>query len=277
MIPPILEHLSPTNRRLWSRGDYRPRYVGTFRAEDYGQVHTWHAWLGRRPHAGSFVLFVCRRTKTRRGYRATVYDGVGIAQLRRILGRPDFNASCGGQRADRDAVHTFLLAGTSSRSEHIGFVQDDGGRAEAGYRGTAADCVVRAIAIATETPYQKVYDDLFALNRERLSRRRARPSAKQSASPRDGNTHKDTIRKYMKSLGWKWVPRMGIGAGCQVPVRADELPAGRLAVVVSKHYGAVVNGVVRDLDDPTRDGTRCVYGYFFNPASSEGRCDDADP
>lgn len=29
------------------------------------------------------------------------------------------------------------------------FVRDDGGRAAAGYSGTAGDCVVRAIAIAT--------------------------------------------------------------------------------------------------------------------------------
>ena len=39
----------------------------------------------------------------------------------------------------------------------------DGGRATAGYKGDAGDCVTRAIAIATEIPYQEVYDGLNAL------------------------------------------------------------------------------------------------------------------
>ena len=32
---------------------------------------------------------------------------------------------------------------------------DDGGRAAAGYKGKAGDCVVRSIAIVTKLPYQK--------------------------------------------------------------------------------------------------------------------------
>ena len=38
---------------------------------------------------------------------------------------------------------------------------DDGGRAAAGYKGNAGDCVVRAIAIASGGPYSEVYKDLF--------------------------------------------------------------------------------------------------------------------
>ena len=33
------------------------------------------------------------------------------------------------------------------------WIDDDGGRAVAGFRGTCGDCVVRLIAIATEVPY----------------------------------------------------------------------------------------------------------------------------
>ena len=33
---------------------------------------------------------------------------------------------------------------------------DDGGRTAAGYKGKAGDCVVRAIAIVSGLPYQKV-------------------------------------------------------------------------------------------------------------------------
>ena len=36
---------------------------------------------------------------------------------------------------------------------------DDGGRANAGYKGIAGDCVVRSIAIAANLSYKKVYED----------------------------------------------------------------------------------------------------------------------
>ena len=43
---------------------------------------------------------------------------------------------------------------------------NDGGRAAAGYKGKAGDCVVRSIAIVTKLPYQKIYDDLYEANEE---------------------------------------------------------------------------------------------------------------
>ena len=52
-----------------------------------------------------------------------------------------------------------------SRS-NLKFVNNDGGRAAAGYRGQAGDCVVRSIAIVTGLPYQKIYNDLFKANEE---------------------------------------------------------------------------------------------------------------
>lgn len=38
------------------------------------------------------------------------------------------------------------------------FVYNDGGRSEAGFKGTTGDCVCRAIAIATQRPYKEIYD-----------------------------------------------------------------------------------------------------------------------
>ena len=68
----------------------------------------------------------------------------------------------------------------------------------------------------------------------------------------------------MKELGFKWVACMGIGTGCQVHVRADELPSeGRLVLNLSKHCVAYVDGVLRDTYDCSREGTRCVYGYYI--------------
>jgi len=139
----------------------------------------------------------------------------------------------------------------------MNYVYDDGGRAAAGYKGETGDCVVRAIAIATEMPYQEVYDAINEIAKgERTGKR------KRGKSNARLGVYKGTIRKYMEALDWEWTPTMQIGSGCQVHLRADELPAGRLVVSVSKHSVAVIDGVVHDTHDPSRDGTRCVYGYF---------------
>ena len=137
----------------------------------------------------------------------------------------------------------------------MNLVVDDGGRAAAGYRGSAGDCVVRAIAIATGTPYQEVYDALFALNKTQRGKLRG-------ASPRDGGTKTATIRKYLSSLGWEFVPTMDFGSGCTVHLKSEELPQGTLIVRLSKHLAAVKDGVLHDTYDCSRGGTRCVYGYY---------------
>lgn len=131
----------------------------------------------------------------------------------------------------------------------------DGGRAAAGYKGVTGDCVCRAIALAAEIPYQDVYEMINV-----FAKAERRPKDKRS-SARTG-VHKDTCRRIMDYLGWQWEPTMGIGKGCKVHLRADELPKGRLVVSVSKHLVAVVDGVILDIVDPSRCGTRCVYGLW---------------
>lgn len=141
--------------------------------------------------------------------------------------------------------------------ESVTWIYNDGGRADAGYKGEARDCVTRAIAIATDRPYQSVYDDLNLLGKEEnITKRRRRRSTARTG------VHKDTIRRYLEGMGWRWTPTMQVGSGCQVHLRADELPAGRLIVSVSRHTTAVIDGIIHDTHDPSRDGTRCVYGYF---------------
>jgi hypothetical protein len=130
----------------------------------------------------------------------------------------------------------------------------DGGRSKY-FKGEAGDCVVRAIAIATNKDYLEVYNDLKELNKKQRGRLRG-------ASPRDGGTKKRTVRKYLEKLGWKWHPTMKIGSGCSVHLRKEELPEGRLIVQVSGHLTAVIDGVIVDTHNPDRGGMRCVYGYW---------------
>lgn len=155
-------------------------------------------------------------------------------------------------------------------TETMPFVDDDGGRADAGYKGQSGDCVCRSIAIATSKPYSEVYQELnFAATSER-PRRGKRSSARTGVNKR-------TIRKYLASLGWIWTPTMGIGTGCTVHLLKGELPdVKRLIVSVSKHMTTIVDGVIHDTFDPqrctivtengeTRLTHRCVYGYWVNP------------
>lgn len=137
------------------------------------------------------------------------------------------------------------------------FQYNDGGKSTAGYKGTSGDCVVRAIAIATELPYQKVYDDLWTLNKKQYGKLRG-------ASPRDRGAKTATIRKFMESIGWKWTPTMTVGSGTKTHLKENELPKGRLVVRVSKHLVSVIDGTIHDLGDCSRNGTRCVYGYYQN-------------
>ena len=140
----------------------------------------------------------------------------------------------------------------------MSWIYDDGGRAAAGYKGTARDCVCRAIAIASQQPYQRIYDALneLATTERQGKRKRGRSSARTGV-------YKRTIRRYLKALGWRWVATMQIGQGCTTHLEASELPAGRLIVAVSRHMVAVVDGVIHDTHDPSRGGTRCVYGYWM--------------
>jgi len=149
------------------------------------------------------------------------------------------------------------------------FVYNDGGRAVAGYKGTTGDCAVRAIAIATGKPYQEVYDalqrhsDQYAQNHRCKVAKKIRASG---SSPRLG-VFGDVFRDYLLSLGWKWMPTMGVGTGCKVHLNTSELlsitPYRRLICRVSKHFVAVIDGVINDTYDCSREGTRCVYGFYY--------------
>jgi len=137
------------------------------------------------------------------------------------------------------------------------YIFNDGGRQDAGYKGHTGDCVTRAIAIVTDKPYKEVYDALNQLSEsERITKRH-----KKKSNARTGVGRK-TYQKYLESLGYQWIPTMQIGQGCTTHLRSDELPAGRLIVRLTKHITTMIDGAINDTYDCSRQGSRCVYGYF---------------
>jgi hypothetical protein len=126
------------------------------------------------------------------------------------------------------------------------FVEDDGGRAQAGYKaGNVGDCVVRAIAIATRGDYKTIY--------KALSRKGS--SARNGVLPEIYDT-------YLKENGWEWVSCMK-DKHKRVHLNDYELPLrGRLILRLSKHVTAWIDGKLYDNYDCSRGGKRMVYGYY---------------
>lgn len=149
----------------------------------------------------------------------------------------------------------------------ISWQYNDGGRKAAGFRGHTGDCVCRAIAIASGLPYTLVYNRLAEGNAtQRRSKLNAGHRATGIRTASHGiMTHHKWFRDYMHELGFAWTPCMEIGSGCLVHLSAPELPSGHLVMALSRHYAAVINHVLHDTYDCSREGTRCVYGYWqFN-------------
>lgn len=161
--------------------------------------------------------------------------------------------------------------------EPLPWIYDDGGRSAAGFRGDADDCVTRAIAIALDLPYREVYDELHEQQRVWLASRRKRRSG--TASPR-GGVYREVFGPWLAMVhDWTFTPTMSIGSGCRYHLAVGELPIDRgpLITNLSKHVAAALPGdhprvydrrygpsdlVLLDNHDPTREGTRCVYGYW---------------
>lgn len=82
----------------------------------------------------------------------------------------------------------------------------------------------------------------------------------------DNGVYKQVYKPYLAELGFSWTPTMAIGSGTQVHVRRGELPtSGRHILNLSRHLSVLIDGKIHDVFDPSRNGTRAVYGYWSAP------------
>lgn len=142
------------------------------------------------------------------------------------------------------------------------FQVNDGGRAAAGFKGSAGDCVTRALAIAMDLPYAEVYEAMAYGNAHQDCKAKSGWQIGRKSARNGIDTSRQWFKDFMMMHGWRWVPTMGIGTGCKIHLRKEELPSGRIIARMSKHLCAVIDGVIHDTQDPSRGGTRCVYGYW---------------
>jgi hypothetical protein len=123
--------------------------------------------------------------------------------------------------------------------------------------------VVRAIAIATERHYMDVYRELYQAQCDYVDRSRSRRVQDKGASIDDAGVWPDVSKKYLLDRGWIWVPIMQVGSGVTVHLNYEELPEEpKMIVRLSKALVTVIAGTIYDTHDPSREGTRAVYGYF---------------
>ncbi len=129
----------------------------------------------------------------------------------------------------------------------IGYTYDDGGRADAGFKGDTGDCAVRAIAILTGIPYADVYRRMAACMRlagygssGNAYRQRPRRGLKPAISARD-------LQNLVKtSYGLR---RVKLGRGPKPTYSEAWALHGDCLVGTAKHVSAIVDGNLRDTFD----------------------------
>jgi hypothetical protein len=125
------------------------------------------------------------------------------------------------------------------------FKFNDGGRANAGFKGNAGDCGARALAIAKGLDYKTAYN-LIANENKNFG---------YAKSARNG-VYKDVYGKVLNALGMKWHPAPKF-AGRKA--KCSDMPAGVVIARQAHHFVAVIDGVPNDIWDSSN---KMVYGYW---------------
>ena len=127
----------------------------------------------------------------------------------------------------------------------IGYLQDDGGRQDAGYKGKASDCVVRAFYILTGADYADAYKE-FACAEQRFGK-----SGKRSA--RNGICNK-AIQYVFEANG---LVRISLGRGVKPTYSEAHERYGDCIVRTRGHVCAIIRGNLMDTFDNR--------GYWWDP------------
>ena len=138
---------------------------------------------------------------------------------------------------------------TVTAPKMLGYAHDDGGRADAGFKGSAGDCVVRAVAIAGALTYREVYDAMSATMK--VNGYTATGNA-YSIKPNGGKRQRGQMNA--KAVQMSVVIQMGFR---KIPFEKGPRPTfteahreyGNCVVNTSRHTCALVDGALRDTFD----------------------------
>ena len=124
----------------------------------------------------------------------------------------------------------------------VGFQKNDGGRLVAGYSSgeSVNDCAPRAIALATDRPYQTVYTDLQYITYQKMSQD---PFTYNTACC-DNGTYIGVVKEYMAHQGWMYYE-----SNLSLLQYSDELYSGDVIIHFNKHIFTIRNGIVYDTEN----------------------------
>ena len=147
----------------------------------------------------------------------------------------------------------------------IGFDYHDGGRAPAGHRWAAGDCVSRSLAIQTATPYQQVYSDL----------QQAQHNYRGSTKISEGMAP-DAYREAYESYGLHMAT---LERNTHITYTDAYRKYGNCIVATPGHVATIKDGILFDTVDPRRlrrDGTekeqRIEAVWVSYPALKDEAC-----
>ena len=133
----------------------------------------------------------------------------------------------------------------------IRFIETDGGRQRAGFRGRTGDCVVRAVTIISGEQYKNVYRTAAAINKDITGKR----SARNGLLPKVYN-------RLLARFGFVKVNAKRPSGDYMTYSEAWER-YGNCIVSTNKHLAAIMNGALQDTFDgrtyewPDESGMQC--------------------
>ena len=147
----------------------------------------------------------------------------------------------------------------------IGWEYDDGGRAASGRKGSAGDCVVRAIAIVSGAYYDEVYRVCANHNQKYCGQRSAR-----------NGVDKRAYEKAMREFGLTKVP---LPRGSKPTFSEAHERYGNCVASTTGHLAALKDGALRDTVDwrtyvwlPDGEVRERKAMSVFVPSSGEPSC-----
>ena len=134
----------------------------------------------------------------------------------------------------------------------IDYQHNDGGRAAAGYRGSAGDCVVRAIAIASGQSYQTVYAAMAETMHEHGYARTG--DAGRAGRKRRGQKTVTAVQDIvLRHFGFR---KVKLPRGPRPTYTQAHARYGTCVVSTTGHMAALKDGALQD----THDGRAYDYG-----------------
>ena len=124
------------------------------------------------------------------------------------------------------------------------FKYNDGGRSKY-FKGRAGDCATRAMAIALCLDYKQCYDELAKAHSAKTGKRSAR-----------NGIYRDDFDVVLRRHGWVWHSAPKFDGR---KARYSDMPSSRVIARMSRHFAAVIDGVVHDSWDST---DKMIYGYW---------------